>query len=89
MGRSLRRVKRSKPKIIRKKKKKPFAKSRVPEEIKRANKMIEEKLGGEYVSIRVIVLLSERKRVTAACGACQSIEFVLLCVGWNGIKRSI
>ena len=55
MGRSLRRVKRSKPKIIRKKKKKPFAKSRVPEEIKRANKMIEEKLGGEYVSIRVTV----------------------------------
>jgi len=90
MGRSLRRVKRSKPKIIRKKKKKPFAKSKVPDEVKRTDRMIEEKLGGEYVFILVVIVwLSERNRNLAACGACQSIELMWLFVGWIGIRRSI
>ena len=48
MGRSLRRVKRSRPKIIKRKKKTPFAKSKLPHEVTKQSKSIEEKLGEEW-----------------------------------------
>lgn len=51
MGRSLRRVKKSKPKIIKRKAKKPFLKSKVPHEITRETKTISDKLGKKYVVV--------------------------------------
>jgi hypothetical protein len=48
MARSLRRVKKNRPKIIKRKKKTPFAKSKLPVEIKQDSKTIEAKLGSEW-----------------------------------------
>ncbi len=48
MGRSLRRIKRSRPKIIKRKSKTKFTKSKVPHELKKGSDALEEKLGAEY-----------------------------------------
>mmetsp|Transcript_12872 Transcript_12872/g.36901 ORF Transcript_12872/g.36901 Transcript_12872/m.36901 type:complete len:192 (-) Transcript_12872:43-618(-) len=48
MARSLRRVKKHRPKIIKRKKKTPFAKSEVPIEIKQDPKTVKEKLGSDW-----------------------------------------
>ena len=54
MARSLRRIKKNRPKIIKRKKKTPYAKSKVPLEIKQDVKTIEEKLGPEWYATRTI-----------------------------------
>ncbi len=48
MARSLRRVKKHRPEIIKRKKKTPFSKSEVPIEIKQDPKTVKEKLGSDW-----------------------------------------
>ncbi|WPT14129.1 hypothetical protein PSENEW3_00000260 [Picochlorum sp. SENEW3] len=47
MGRSLRRIKRSRPKIIKRKSKTRFTKSKIPHELKKGSEALEDKLGAE------------------------------------------
>jgi phosphoribosyl-ATP pyrophosphohydrolase len=61
MGRSLRRVKRSKPKIIKRKKKSPFAKSRIPHELSNGMKALEEKLGEEWYVVSLFVAQQQKR----------------------------
>ena len=58
MARSLRRVKKNRPKIIKRKKKTPHAKSKVPLDVARDTKTIEEKLGPAwYADCRLALAL--------------------------------
>lgn len=88
MGRSLRRVKRSKPKIIKRKKKSPFAKSRIPHELAKGTKALEEKLGEEWY-VASLFVAQEQKHSSHALHVVFDMLYFRIAGLTNGINHGI